>query len=193
MGDTNSPGTSSSDSKRPLKWIIVTGGVLSGLGKGVAAASIGNLLAPKYKVVPIKADGYLNVDPGTMNPIEHGEVFVLDDGGEVDMDFGHYERFLGVTCKFEWNLTMGKVYERIRDMERHGDYLGKTVQMIPHVTDLIKDWWKKVAKDEKADVLLIEVGGTVGDIENELYIEACRQLKQDVGRENIMYVHLIRI
>lgn len=180
----------STQDKRPLKWIIVTGGVLSGLGKGVAAASIGNLLATKYKVIPIKCDGYLNIDPGTMNPIEHGEVFVLDDGGEVDMDFGHYERFLGVTCKFEWNLTMGKVYQRVRRKERRGDYLGKTVQLIPHVTDLIKEWWQKVAVEEGADVVLLEIGGTVGDIENELYIEAARQLKRDVGEENIMYVHL---
>lgn len=192
MGDSHAGRTSDDNStrKRPIKWVVVTGGVLSGLGKGVAAASIGNLLRPKYKVVPIKCDGYLNVDPGTMNPIEHGEVFVLDDGGEVDMDFGHYERFLGITCKFEWNLTMGKVYKRVREMERHGDYLGKTVQMIPHVTDLIKEWWCKVAKEENADVILLEIGGTVGDIENELYIEAARQLKRDVGRENIMYVHL---
>lgn len=172
------------------KWIIVTGGVLSGLGKGVAAASIGNLLAHEYKVTPIKCDGYLNADPGTMNPIEHGEVFVLDDGGEVDMDFGHYERFLGVTCKREWNLTMGKVFDKIRKKERKGDYLGKTVQMIPHVTDLIQDWWEKIATEEKSDVMLVEIGGTVGDIENELYIEAARQFKNRTGRENIMYVHL---
>ncbi len=173
------------------KFIVVTGGVLSGLGKGVAAATIGNLITKAgLRVIPIKCDGYLNVDPGTMNPIEHGEVFVLDDGGEVDMDFGHYERFLGVTCKFNWNLTMGKVYEAIRTKERRGDYLGKTVQLIPHVTDLIKDWFYKVAEDEKADVVMIEVGGTVGDIENELYIEACRELKREVGHENILYVHL---
>jgi len=106
------------------------------------------------------------------------------------MDFGHYERFLGVTCKFEWNLTMGKVYQRIREQERRGDFLGKTVQLIPHVTTLIKDWWKRIADEERAEVMLVEVGGTVGDIENELYIEAARQLKQDVGAENIMYVHL---
>ena len=173
------------------KFIVVTGGVLSGLGKGVAAATIGNLITKAgLRVIPIKCDGYLNVDPGTMNPIEHGEVFVLDDGGEVDMDFGHYERFLGVTCKFNWNLTMGKVYEAIRTKERRGDYLGKTVQLIPQVTDLIKEWFYKVADDEKADVVMIEVGGTVGDIENELYIEACRELKREVGHENILYVHL---
>jgi len=176
------------------KFIVVTGGVLSGLGKGVATATIGNLITKAdLKVVPIKCDGYLNVDPGTMNPTEHGEVFVLDDGGEVDMDFGHYERFLGVTCKFNWNLTMGKVYEAIRLKERHGDYLGKTVQLIPHVTDYIKEWFYRVADEEKADVVMIEVGGTVGDIENELYIEACRQLKREVGTENIIYVHLTYI
>jgi CTP synthase len=173
-----------------VKWIIITGGVLSGLGKGVATASIGNLLSGSYRVIPIKCDGYLNVDPGTMNPTEHGEVFVLDDGGEVDMDFGHYERFLGVTCKFEWNLTMGKVYERIREAERRGDYLGRTVQLIPHVTDYIKGWWRTIAEEEEADIVLVEIGGTVGDIENELYIEAARQLKRDVGQDNIMYVHL---
>jgi CTP synthase len=177
--------------KHNKKFVVVTGGVLSGLGKGVAAATIGNLITKSgLKVIPIKCDGYLNVDPGTMNPIEHGEVFVLDDGGEVDMDFGHYERFLGVDCKFNWNLTMGKVYEQIRTKERRGDYLGKTVQLIPHVTDYIKDWFFKVSDEEKADVVLIEVGGTVGDIESELYIEACRQLKKDVGRDNIVYVHL---
>jgi CTP synthase len=176
------------------KFIVVTGGVISGLGKGVAAASIGSLLnSSGKKVIPIKCDGYLNVDPGTMNPIEHGEVFVLDDGGEVDMDFGHYERFLSVTCKSSWSLTMGKVYEEIRRKERKGDYLGKTVQMVPHVTDLIKEKFFKTAEDEKADVVIIEVGGTVGDIENELYLEACRQLKKDVGADNILYVHLTYI
>src|SRR3989338_7264677 len=129
-----------------VKWIVVTGGVLSGLGKGVVSASIGRLLADKYKVIPVKCDGYLNVDPGTMNPVEHGEVFVLDDGTEVDMDFGHYERFLGVTCKGKWNLTMGKVFEKIREKERRGDYLGKTVQMLPHVTNLIRDHFFEVAR-----------------------------------------------
>ena len=172
------------------KFIVVTGGVLSGLGKGIAAASIGNLLASQLKVIPIKCDGYLNTDPGTMNPIEHGEVFVLDDGGEVDMDFGHYERFLGIACKFKWNLTMGKVFESIRQKERKGDYLGKTVQFIPHVPNLIKSWWFEIADEEKADIVLIEIGGTVGDIENELYIEAARQLRKDVGEDNILYAHV---
>jgi len=172
------------------KYIVITGGVLSGLGKGIAIASIGNLLAPLYKVIPIKCDGYLNVDPGTMNPTEHGEVFVLNDGGEVDMDFGHYERFLGVTCKFEWNLTMGKVFEAIRNKERKGDYLGKTVQLIPHVSNYITDYYIKTAEENNADITLIEVGGTVGDIENEMYIEAIRNLPRKVGRENIVFVHL---
>jgi CTP synthase len=174
----------------PTKYIIVTGGVLSGLGKGIAAASIGHLLSSKLKIIPIKCDGYLNVDPGTMNPYEHGEVFVLDDGGEVDMDFGHYERFLGVTCKSKWNLTMGAVFNMVRKKERKGDYLGKTVQYIPHVTDVIKNHISEVAREESADLVIVEIGGTVGDIENELFLEAMRQMKEDAGRDNIVYVHL---
>jgi len=174
----------------PTKFIIVTGGVLSGLGKGIAAASIGHLLSSKLKIVPIKCDGYLNVDPGTMNPIEHGEVFVLDDGGEVDMDFGHYERFLGVSCKSNWNLTMGKVFDMVRQKERRGDYLGKTVQYIPHVTDVIKNHIFDIAKQEEADLVIVEIGGTVGDIENELFLESVRQMKEDTGKENTIYVHL---
>jgi len=177
-------------STMPTKYIIVTGGVLSGLGKGIAAASIGHLLSSKLKIVPVKCDGYLNVDPGTMNPFEHGEVFVLDDGGEVDMDFGHYERFLGVTCKSNWNLTMGKVFDMVRKKERRGDYLGKTVQYIPHVTDVIKHHIFGIAEKESADLVIVEIGGTVGDIENELFLEATRQMKEDVGRENIAYIHL---
>ncbi len=172
------------------KYIVVTGGVLSGLGKGIATASVGHLLSSKLRVIPIKCDGYLNTDPGTMNPIEHGEVFVLDDGGEVDMDFGHYERFLGVTCQSDWNLTMGKVYSRILEKERRGDFLGKTVQLIPHVTDEIKSHFRRIAERQEADVVLIEIGGTVGDIENELFIEAVRQLGQEVGSQNIAYIHL---
>ncbi len=175
------------------KYIIVTGGVLSGLGKGIAAASIGHLLSSRLKIVPIKCDGYLNVDPGTMNPFEHGEVFVLDDGGEVDMDFGHYERFLGVTCKSTWNLTMGKVFDIVRRKERRGDYLGKTVQYIPHVTDVIKKHIFDVVDQEHPDLVIVEIGGTVGDIENELFLESVRQMKEDVGRENILYIHLTYI
>src|SRR5690606_37773146 len=172
------------------KYIVVTGGVLSGLGKGIAAASIGNLLSGRLKVIPVKCDGYLNTDPGTMNPIEHGEVFVLDDGGELDVDCGHYERFMNIETKFNWNLTMGKVFKNILDKERRGDYLGKTVQFIPHVTDSIKAWFHEIARQENADVLLIEVGGTVGDLENQFYLEAIRQLKRDVGEDNLIYIHL---
>jgi CTP synthase len=175
------------------KYIVVTGGVISGLGKGVAAASIGKLLNSRLMIVPIKCDGYLNTDPGTMNPIEHGEVFVLDDGGEVDMDFGHYERFLGVTGRFEWNLTMGKVYKTILEHEREGFYLGQTVQLIPHVTDAIKEWFLEIPGRLQADIGLIEIGGTVGDMENELYLEAVRQLRQEVGEENVLFVHLTYI
>ena len=172
------------------KYIIVTGGVLSGLGKGIAAASIGHLLSSKLKIIPIKCDGYLNVDPGAMHPVEHGEVFILDDGGEVDMDFGHYERFLGVTCSFKWSLTMGRVFDMVRQKEQRGDYLGKTVQYIPHVTDVIKDHIFSIATEEKPDLILIEIGGTVGDMENELFLEAVRQMKENVGRKNILFVHL---
>ena len=174
-----------------MRFIFITGGVLSGVGKGIASASIGNLLASAgLKVVPIKCEGYLNVDPGTMNPLEHGEVFVLDDGEEADMDFGHYERFIGVSCKREWNITMGKVFQSIRERERRGDYLGRTVQYVPHVTDHIKERWMRIAQDESADVVIVEIGGTVGDIETALHIEAARQMRRDLGREGVMYVHL---
>jgi len=140
--------------------------------------------------VPIKCDGYLNTDPGTMNPTEHGEVFVLDDGGECDMDFGHYERFLNVTAKKDWSLTMGRIFKMILEKERRGDYLGHTVQFIPHVTDLIKEQFYRIAEQEKADVVLIEIGGTVGDLENQFYIEATRQLSHEVGNNNSVFVHL---
>jgi len=172
------------------KFIIVTGGVLSALGKGIAAASIGRLLNSKLKVVSIKNEGYLNVQPGTMNPIEHGEVFVLDDGEEADMDFGHYERFLDTNCKAHWNITMGKVFYDVIEKERRGDYLGKTVQFIPHVTDCIKEKWFKIAEEENADIAILEIGGTVGDIETELHIEAARQLRQELGKENVIFVHV---
>ena len=172
------------------KYLIFTGGVLSGLGKGVAAASIGKLISNGKKIIPIKMDGYLNYDPGTMNPIEHGEVFVLDDSGEVDMDFGHYERFLRINCKFEWNITMGKIFHSLLEKEREGKFLGKTVQLIPHATNEIKEKINNIVEKENPDIVLIEIGGTVGDIENELFIEAIRQLGNEVGRDNILYVHL---
>lgn len=175
------------ESESPRRWIFVTGGVLSGLGKGIVSASVSKLLQQRsLDVVPVKCDGYLNVDPGTMNPHEHGEVFVLGDGTEVDMDFGHYERFLGIPGKGEWNLTSGKVFQRVIDKERRGDYLGKTVQMIPHVTDEIKDWFRSVADEEDADIVIVEIGGTVGDMENELYLEAARQL---TAEEDAFLVH----
>ena len=180
----------SSGPARPTRWIVVTGGVVSGLGKGTATASIGKLLSRNFRVVPIKCDGYLNVDPGTMNPFEHGEVFVLEDGGEVDMDFGHYERFMGINCKRDWNLTTGKIFDSVIRKERQGLFLGKTVQVIPHITNEIKARWLEIARSENAEVITIEIGGTIGDIENSWFIEAARQLRKEVGPENVLYVHL---
>lgn len=172
------------------KWIFVTGGVLSGLGKGLVSASVSKLLQQReLDIVPIKCDGYLNVDPGTMNPHEHGEVFVLEDGTEVDMDFGHYERFMGIKGKGDWNLTSGKVFQEVIDKERRGDYLGSTVQMVPHVTDEIKANWRKNAEDEDADIVIIEIGGTVGDIENMLYLEAVRQLRAELDDSETFLIH----
>jgi len=165
----------------------VTGGVLSGLGKGIVTASILRLLSDDYNVIPIKCDGYLNIDPGTMAPTEHGEVFVLDDGTEVDMDFGHYERFSGKRCKGNWNLTSGKIFLSLIEQERMGKFLGKTLQVIPHATDEIKRQWLEILKKEKADIGLVEVGGTVGDIENQWFLEAARQLKKDF---DVCYIHL---
>lgn len=172
------------------KYIFVTGGVLSGLGKGVVAASIGRLLKNGRKVIPIKCDGYLNVDPGTLNPYEHGEVFVLKDGAEVDLDFGHYERFLHVDCKKEFSITSGKVFLDLVEKERRGDFLGKTVQVIPHVTGQIRQRWKDIATQENADILLIEIGGTVGDIESLWFLEAAREMLKNEGKKNCMFVHL---
>ena len=179
--------------KQSLKCIVITGGVLSGLGKGVATASIGCLLKGDLKIVPIKCDGYLNTDPGTINPIEHGEVYVLNDGGEVDMDFGHYERFMNIDTKSKWNITMGKVYKNILENERKGVYLGKTVQLIPHVTDEIKNKIYGIAKEEEADLLLVEIGGTIGDMEIELFVESVRQMRNELGSENILFIHLTYI
>jgi len=175
-----------------VKYIIITGGVVSGIGKGIASASIAKLIQTNYnlKVMPIKCDGYLNVDPGTMNPIEHGEVFVMDDGGEVDMDFGHYERYLNITTKFSWNLTMGKVLSSIIEKERKGSFLGKTIQFIPHVTNEILDAFINLPKKENADVCIIEIGGTIGDLENAFYVESVRQLQMKFGKENVVFVHL---
>ena len=176
------------------KFIFITGGVLSSLGKGLAAASIGALLKARgLKVTIQKLDPYINVDPGTMNPLQHGEVFVTDDGAETDLDLGHYERYLGETMSKKSSYTSGKIYNSVISKERRGDYLGATVQVIPHITDEIKSCILSVAKDNPTnppDVALIEIGGTVGDIEGLPFLEAIRQLRGDLGRENVLYIHL---
>jgi CTP synthase len=176
-------------SKQPV-YIFVTGGVLSGLGKGVVSASIGKLLSKKYTIATIKCDGYLNVDPGTMNPIEHGEVFVLEDGAETDLDFGHYERFLNIDCKKDWSITSGKIFQSLVEKERRGDFLGKTVQVIPHATGEIRERLQCIAQTEDADVLIVEVGGTVGDLENPWYLWAAKEMRQQLGRERVLFCHL---
>jgi CTP synthase len=171
------------------KYIFVTGGVVSSLGKGVAAASIGCLLESRgLRVTLQKCDPYLNVDPGTMSPYQHGEVYVTDDGAETDLDLGHYERFTHATLTRENNWTTGRIYESILTKERRGDYLGKTVQVIPHVTDEIKAAFRKVADEN--DVVIIEIGGTVGDIESLPFLEAVRQMRQELGPENFVHVHV---
>src|SRR5438874_12143367 len=171
------------------KYIFVTGGVVSSLGKGLAAASIGCLFEARGLRVSLqKFDPYLNVDPGTMSPFQHGEVFVTDDGAETDLDLGHYERFTHARLTRDNNLTTGRIYEQIITKERRGDYLGKTVQVIPHVTNEIKNAMRKVAAD--TDVAIVEIGGTVGDIESLPFLEAIRQMRQDLGRENTLFVHV---
>src|ERR1700740_898375 len=171
------------------KYIFVTGGVVSSLGKGVAASSIGCLLESRgFKITLQKWDPCLNVDPGTMSPFQHGEVFVTDDGAETDLDLGHYERFTHVKLSRDNNWTTGRIYETILSKERRGDYLGKTVQVIPHVTDEIKRCIRKVS--EKVDVVIVEIGGTVGDIESLPFLEAIRQMRLEAGRGNAINVHL---
>ena len=171
------------------KFIFVTGGVVSSLGKGVAAASVGALLEGRgFSVTLMKFDPYVNVDPGTMSPYQHGEVFVTDDGAETDLDLGHYERFTHTLTSRDHNYTTGKIYEAVIDKERRGDYLGKTVQVIPHVTDEIKDAMRRLADD--VDVVIIEIGGTVGDIESLPFLEAIRQLRLELGRGNSAHLHL---
>ena len=173
-----------------MKYIIVTGGVLSGLGKGITSSSAGLLLqCAGYNVTAVKMDPYLNVDAGTMNPYEHGEVFVMTDGAEVDLDLGNYERFLRCNLTSEHNITTGKVYKRVIEKERHGDYLGQTVQIIPHVVREIVDGMRKAAEDSKADICMVEFGGTVGDIESMPFMEAGRLLSREEGKENVMYIH----
>ena len=171
------------------KFIFVTGGVVSSLGKGLAAASIGSLLEARgFRVTLLKMDPYINVDAGTMSPYQHGEVYVTDDGGETDLDLGHYERFTSAQTTRDNNITTGKVYGTVIEKERRGDYLGRTVQVIPHITDQIKASIRKVASG--VDVLIVEIGGTVGDIEGLPFLEAVRQFKKDVGKDNVIYVHL---
>src|SRR5881227_1240368 len=171
------------------KYIFITGGVVSSLGKGIAAASIGALLEARgYTVALAKFDPYINVDPGTMSPFQHGEVYVTDDGAETDLDLGHYERFTTMTSARTNNTTAGRIYLSVIERERRGDYLGKTVQVVPHVTDEIKEHIHRVSHD--ADVVLIEIGGTVGDIESLPFLEAIRQIRQEAGRGNAVNVHL---
>jgi len=173
------------------KYIFITGGVVSSLGKGLTAASLGRLLKSRgLRVSIIKFDPYLNVDPGTMSPYQHGEVFVTEDGAETDLDLGHYERFIDVNLSKYSSVTSGKVYWSVINKERKGDYEGRTVQVIPHVTNEIKERITRVAKDGDIDVVISEIGGTVGDIESQPYLEAIRQIKFDVGRENVMYIHV---
>jgi len=174
-----------------MKYIIVTGGVMSGLGKGITMASIGRILKDHgYKIVPIKIDPYINIDAGTMNPYQHGEVYVLGDGTEVDLDLGHYERFMDVKLGREHNITTGVVYSDVIERERKGEYLGQTVQIIPHVTDEIKARIREVATKGGADVCLVEIGGTVGDIESMPFLEAVRQMKLEEHENDFLFVHV---
>ncbi|WP_276944785.1 CTP synthase, partial [Ferrimicrobium acidiphilum] len=172
------------------KHIFVTGGVASSLGKGITASSIGRLLKARgLRVTMQKLDPYINVDPGTMNPFEHGEVFVTADGAETDLDLGHYERFVDIQLRRGSSVTTGAIYKTVIERERHGDYLGKTVQVIPHITDEIKTRIRALATDD-TDVVITEIGGTVGDIEILPFLEAIRQLRNEIGRDHACFVHL---
>ncbi|NOV02478.1 CTP synthase [Paenibacillus planticolens] len=176
------------------KYIFVTGGVVSSLGKGITAASLGRLLKNRgLKVTIQKFDPYINVDPGTMSPYQHGEVFVTDDGAETDLDLGHYERFIDINLSKSSNVTSGKVYSSVITKERRGEYLGGTVQVIPHITNEIKDRVLRAGREAQSDVVITEIGGTVGDIESLPFLEAIRQMKNDIGRENVMYIHVTLI
>ncbi|MGN0667161.1 MAG: CTP synthase [Huintestinicola sp.] len=175
----------------PVKYIFVTGGVVSGLGKGITAASLGRLLKQRgYRVTIQKFDPYINVDPGTMSPYQHGEVFVTDDGAETDLDLGHYERFIDENLSVNSNVTTGKIYWTVLNKERRGDYLGGTVQVIPHITNEIKDRVYRVGRESGTDIVITEIGGTVGDIESTPFLEAIRQVVTEVGRNNAMYIHV---
>ncbi len=176
---------------KKTRYLFVTGGVVSSLGKGIVASSLGTLLKARgLKVTIQKLDPYINVDAGTMNPYQHGEVFVTVDGAETDLDLGHYERYIDENLKAKNNLTTGKIYSQVIERERRGDYLGDTVRVIPHITDQIKEFIHQVAVDSQADVAIVEVGGTVGDIESLPFLEAIRQFKNDVGHERVMYLHV---
>ena len=173
------------------KYIFVTGGVVSGLGKGITAASLGRLLKARgLKVAAQKLDPYINVDPGTMSPYQHGEVYVTEDGAETDLDLGHYERFIDEDLNRYSNLTTGKVYSNVIAKERRGEYLGSTVQTIPHITDEIKHFIYRVGERTNADVVITEIGGTIGDMESQPFIEAIRQVGLEVGRANSLYIHV---
>jgi CTP synthase len=173
------------------KYIFVTGGVVSSVGKGISVASIGKILKSRGISVSVqKLDPYLNVDPGTMSPYQHGEVFVTKDGAETDLDLGHYERFIGVELTQASNVTSGQVYSEVIAQERRGDFLGGTIQVVPHVTSEIKSKIRKVAEISKADLVIVEVGGTVGDIEGQPFLEAIRQMRKDEGKDNVLYVHV---
>src|SRR5579872_1812205 len=173
------------------KFIFITGGVVSSLGKGLAAASIGCLLESRgFTINLLKFDPYLNVDPGTMNPYQHGEVFVTDDGAETDLDLGHYERFIDEDLTRASSVTTGQIYNAVIAKERHGDYLGGTIQVIPHITNEIKERIVNVGRLSNAEVVIVEVGGTVGDIESLPFLEAIRQMRKDVGRQNVLYIHV---
>ena len=173
------------------KYIFVTGGVVSSLGKGITAASLGRLLKSRgYKVTIQKFDPYINIDPGTMSPYQHGEVFVTDDGAETDLDLGHYERFIDINLTRNSNVTAGRIYQSVINKERRGDYLGRTVQVIPHITNEIKERVYRVGREENADFVITEIGGTVGDIESEPFMEAIRQVKKDVPKNDVLYIHV---
>ena len=179
---------------RMVKYVFVTGGVVSGLGKGITAASLGRLLKARgYRVTMQKFDPYINVDPGTMNPIQHGEVFVTDDGTETDLDLGHYERFINESLDKNSNVTTGKIYQTVLSRERHGDYGGGTVQVIPHITNEIKDRFYKAKSPDEETISIIEIGGTVGDIESQPFLEAIRQFQVDIGRNNSVIIHVTLI
>ena len=178
----------------PVKYVFVTGGVVSGLGKGITAASLGRLLKARgYKVTMQKFDPYINIDPGTMNPIQHGEVFVTDDGAETDLDLGHYERFIDESLTKNSNVTTGKVYWSVLQKERRGDYGGGTVQVIPHITNEIKSRFYRDFTSEDTTIAIIEVGGTVGDIESQPFLEAIRQFQHEVGHDNAILCHVTLI